>query len=237
MSSLPTPQAKRLVPPSWKDTRLVVGVLLVLSSVVLGGLAFRAVDDRRGMWVAKAEMVPGDVVTEEDLVRVEAQLGTDTAAYLRTSEQLPAGAVVDRPIQAGELVPRSALVDPGSLEVRRVAVHVDPIYLTNLAKGSRVSVYAVGEPASTSRATSGTVSTVAGGSSPADYELVLERVTVQELPQRTGAVMGSGVAGSSVVLLVPESEVARLLSLDRKDAPIKLVAEGAAQGTGEGAEG
>ena len=35
MSDLPTPTASRLRSPSWRDSRLLVGVLLVLVSTVL----------------------------------------------------------------------------------------------------------------------------------------------------------------------------------------------------------
>ena len=36
MPDVPTPKAARLQKPSWRDTRLLVGVLLVLAATVLG---------------------------------------------------------------------------------------------------------------------------------------------------------------------------------------------------------
>src|SRR5699024_2219324 len=108
VSALPTPQARRLVKPSWRDARLIIGVLLVLLAVVIGAAAFSAADDRVGMWAAKDTLTPGQKVGEGDLVRVDVQLGDASSDYLTAGERLPNGAVVDRGLRAGELVPRSA---------------------------------------------------------------------------------------------------------------------------------
>ncbi len=211
MQTLSSPAARRLRPPSWRDSRLVVGVVLVLTSVVLGALAFRAADDRTGVWAARADLTTGDPVTEADLVRVDVRLGDGAAQYLQTSQGLPADAVLERDLRPGELVPRSSLVPPGNLDVQPVPVRVDAIDVTTLAKGSLVSVYA-GTPEDDVRSGEGM-----------RYELVLERVTVAEIPEeRRGVMSGSGSA--PVVLVIPREEVASLLSLQRKDAPLKLVA-------------
>ncbi|WP_068253793.1 hypothetical protein [Janibacter corallicola] len=214
MSSLPTPPARRLVKPSWRDARLVVGVLLVLLSVVLGGLAMAAADDRVGVWAARTAMTPGDTIEEEDLVRVEVQLGDETARYVGAQERLPNDAVLGRAVRAGELIPASAVIDPTDQQVRPVPVHVDPIYLDNLTKGSRVAVYAVTEEPEEG-----------ADAEPPQYEEVLEQSTVKRVPKRSRAVVGGG-SPSSVTILVPEEQVQRVLSLDRKDTPIKLVLEG-----------
>ena len=249
MTQLPTPQARRLRPATWKDSRLVLGVVLVLASVIVGALAFSAVDEREGVWVAAGEMTPGDRVGEDDLTRVEVQLDDDAAAYLRTEDGLPQDAVVDRPLRQGELVPRDALVDASSLTVSPVPVHVDPIYLTDLTKGSRVSVYTAvpasaawedpsepdetsgegSDPASSegSDPAAGEAPTAATGAAAEEeivYEKMLERVTVAGVPEPSGRVLGSE-STDAVTILVPESQVQRLLTLDSEETPIKLVAE------------
>ncbi len=215
MSSLPTPPARRLVKPSWRDARLIVGVLLVLLSVVLGGLAMAAADDRVGVWAARTAMTPGDTIEEEDLVRVEVQLGEETARYVGAEERLPNDAVLGRAVRAGELIPAAAVIDPTDQQVRPVPVHVDPIYLDNLTKGSRVAVYAVTEEPEDGP----------DAEQPPQYEEVLEQSTVKRVPKRSRSVVGGG-SPSSVTILVPEEQVQRVLSLDRKDTPIKLVLEG-----------
>lgn len=225
MSALPTPTARRLVTPSWKDARLVIGVLLVLVAVVLGAAAFSVADDRVGMWAARHTLTPGQEVTAEDFVRVDVQLGDATSDYLGAGERLPNGAVVDRPLRAGELVPRSAVIDPTEKRVREVPVRVDPIYLSNLAVGSRVTVYVPDTSSADPDAPSSADREVT-------YTELVDRATVASLPQRSGSVISSS-ASSSAVIVVPEEQVAELLSLDQDTAAVKLVLEGGGS-TGEG---
>ncbi len=213
MSALPARTAHRLVKPSWKDARLIIGVLLVLLAVVMGSLAFSAVDDRVGMWAAKHTLTPGHAVSEEDFVRVDVQLGESAPDYLRVDDRLPNGAIMDRLLEPGELVPKAAVIDPTDKRVREVPVRVDPIYLSNLAVGSRVTVY-VPETAEQDDSSD----------KPITYRPLVERATISSLPETARGVMGSG-SGSSAVIVVPEGQVADLLAYDQKDAPVKLVLE------------
>lgn len=217
MSALPTRTARRLVKPSWKDARLVVGVLLVLLAVVIGSLAFSAVDERVGMWAAKHTLTPGHAVSEEDFVRVDVQLGEAAPDYLRVDDRLPNGAIMDRLLEPGELVPKAAVIDPTDKRVREVPVRVDAIYLSNLAVGSRVTVY-VPERASEDDSSDETIT----------YTPLVERATVSSLPEASRGVIGSG-SGSSAVIVVPEDQVADLLSYDQKDTPVKLVLESSSE--------
>ncbi len=52
MTDLPTPVASRLRAPSWRDSRLLVGVLLVVLSVVLGAVVVARADDRVPVYAA-----------------------------------------------------------------------------------------------------------------------------------------------------------------------------------------
>ena len=67
MSELPRPAAKRLRRPSWRDSRLLVGVLLVLLAATLGARAVAAADDRVPVWVAAGDLVAGDAVGVDGL--------------------------------------------------------------------------------------------------------------------------------------------------------------------------
>ncbi|UTT65263.1 SAF domain-containing protein [Janibacter sp. CX7] len=215
MSALPTPTARRLTKPSWKDTRLLVGILLVLLSIVIGAVAMSAADDRVGMWAAAGPLTPGQTIEEGDLQRVDVQLGDAQGDYLMSNERLPNGAVVDREVREGELVPRAAVVNPTELDVQRVAVHVDPAYLSNLVKGSRVTVFTATPQAKGEDAPA--------GSDEPEYEEFIRRATVHELP-RSGGVMSSG-SRSSVIIVVPADKVTELLSRDTRDTPIRLAIE------------
>lgn len=216
MSALPTRTARRLVKPSWKDARLIVGVMLVLLAIVIGGAAFSAADDRVGMWAARTTLTPGHEIAEGDLVRVDVQLGEAAADYLPVDERLPNGAVIDRGLRPGELVPRAAVVDPTDARVREIPVRVDPIYLSNLSVGSRVTVYVPAPIEGEEGARSG----------PPPYEVLVDRATISSLPKSSSGVIGSG-SGASAVIVVPADRVADLISIDQEDAPIKLVLESA----------
>lgn len=226
MSPLPAPSARRLVKPSWKDMRLVIGVLLVLLAVVLGAVAFTAADDRVGMWAAKTTLTPGQEVTAADFERVDVQLGDAGHDYLGAGERLPNGAIVDRELHEGELVPRSAVVDPTSKNVREVPVRVDPIYLSNLTVGSRVTVYVPEEGESDPEA-------AASAEEPVTYTELVTRATISSLPESSGGVMASG-SDASAVVVVPEDRVADIIALDQKEAPIKLVRESGGAQRGDG---
>ncbi|MGO1167118.1 MAG: hypothetical protein ACTMHL_10930 [Janibacter sp.] len=215
MSALPTPQARRLVKPSWKDARLIIGVLLVLLAIIIGAAAFSAADDRVGMWAAKHTLTPGQEVDDSDFVRVDVQLGDASSDYLRAGERLPNGAIADRQLRAGELVPRSAVIDPTTKRVREVPVRVDPVYLSNLTVGSRVTVYV---PEASAGDEDG------AGDERVQYEQLVKRATVARLPQSSGGVMASG-SGSSAVIVVPESQVQDIISIDQEETPVKLVLE------------
>lgn len=223
-SDLPKPTARRLTAPSWKDSRLLMGVLLILASVVLGATAVGAADDRVGVWAAGGDMTPGDPVREADLVRVEVQLGDQADSYLLAGREFPQDATLDRHVGAGELVPRSALILPGDLEVRPTTISVDPGDLTHLAKGTRVAIYAA--PALTSQQKQ-------EGEGPT-YEKVMDRVTVHSVPSRGGSVIGGSRSTATVTVLVPEAEVASILSLDRGEEPLRVIPAG---GTLAGAAG
>lgn len=217
-TDLPKPTARRLTAPSWRDSRLLVGVLLILASVVLGATAIGAADDRVGVWAAGGDMTPGDPVREADLVRVQVQLGGQADGYLLVGHDLPQDATLDRHVGAGELVPRAALVPPGDLEVRPTTITVDPGDLTHLAKGTRVAIYAA--PALTSQQKQ-------EGEGPT-YEKVMDHVTVHSVPTRGGNVIGGSRATATVTVLVPEAEVASILSLDRGEEPLRVIPAGGA---------
>ena len=81
MTELARPTAKRLQRPSWRDSRLVVGVLLVLVAATLGAKAVASADDRVPVWAAVDDLVAGD--------RVEAASARTVTRRTSTSAGLP----------------------------------------------------------------------------------------------------------------------------------------------------
>src|SRR4051794_29463719 len=109
MTELARPSAKRLQRPSWRDSRLVVGVLLVVVATTLGAKAVASADDRVPVWMAASNLVAGDRVEEASFVRADVRLADGMSAYLGADGPPPAGSFLVRDVRAGELVPVSAV--------------------------------------------------------------------------------------------------------------------------------
>lgn len=140
-----SPWARRLQQARWRDPRLLLGVLLVLVSVLAGARLLAAADDYALVWAAKRDLPVGAALAQPDLqaraVRFRDQ--GDADRYL-SAEQPLAGAVLARPLGAGELVPAAALAAPGQssfdelpLAVAQTAAPVD------LREGDVVDVWVV----------------------------------------------------------------------------------------------
>ena len=137
----PSPPAARLQRPSWRDGRLVVGVLLVLGSALAGSRLLSDADSSQQVWVAAHDLAPGTVLVQDDLRLGRARLYDAGDQYL-TGDR-PVGYVVTRAVAADELVPGAALVAPGKAgERREVTVAVEAGHLPpDLDRSDRVDVY------------------------------------------------------------------------------------------------
>lgn len=213
MSDAPgSPRAGRLASPSWLDTRLVLGVLLVLVSVVVGARVLSSADRSQLVWSARSDLAAGSSLSADDLRPVQVRLFDRSGAYLPATAEPPVGYVLDRPVAAGELLPRQALSRPGDdVDLRLVTVPVLPgHYPPELAKGQEVDVWStpaegvVGGPADGAE---GTGEAGTGGVS----RLVLPGLTVQSVPAQGGG-LGGATPERSVVLVVPPDDVESLLS-------------------------
>lgn len=196
MTDLPTPAATRLRPPSWRDARLLVGVLLVLVSVVLGSVVVARADDRVPVYAAKGQVAPGQRLTEADVVRVDVLLGDGAAAYLPADRPLAADLWSLRQLRPGELIPAGAVGGAADVEVQQVALLVDATSASALTAGSVVDVY-VNRPKA--GATVG-LPTYAGP------ERALEGVSVVRVAGEDG-VLGGSAETRAVHVMVPREEV------------------------------
>ena len=57
-----SPRAARLAPPRWFDTRFVLGVVLVLTSVLVGARVLAGADTTQQVWLAARDLAPGTVL-------------------------------------------------------------------------------------------------------------------------------------------------------------------------------
>ena len=227
-----SPRANRLAAPRWLDTRLVLGVLLVLVSVVVGARVLASADQSQTVWAAARDLAPGAQLTEDDVVRKRVRLfGDDRKRYISGRGVAPVDYVLRRGVGAGELLPYFALTKPGDdVSFRYVTVPVARGHLPpDLAAGSQVDVYVSPERKA------GTTTTAA---SPAAPRLVVRNVTVLQRP-KAGGFTGGGTADEAIVLRLRPAEVPLLLAamsegridlvgVPRLDeAPVRTADEGA----------
>jgi hypothetical protein len=212
MTDLPTPTASRLRAPSWRDSRLLVGVLLVVVSTVLGALVVARADQRVPVYAAAGALAPGQPLTADDVTVVRVQLGDGTADYLPADAPLPADSYALRDLRPGELVPRSSVGSAATVEVQQVALQVDATSAASLRRGTLVDVY-VNRPAE------GDTVGVVRLEGP---ERVLERVAVVAVAEEDSVLAGAEQT-RAVRVMVPRDSVRDLVADVDVGARITLV--------------
>jgi hypothetical protein len=191
VTDLPSPRASRLPRARWLDTRLLLGLLLVLVAVVLGAKVLADADERVEVWSVTRDLGSDTVLTSSDVTVAAVRLDEVARSYVAASEDVD-GIVLTRPVGRGELLPLSAVTEDDAPDLRRVVIEVDRYGVTGLGKGRVVDVYVVPDE-------------VAGEDVPPP-ELVLGSVTVAEDVRGDGAFGASGDK-AAVTLLVRSADV------------------------------
>lgn len=208
MSDLRVP-AVRLKAPSWRDGRLLVGVLIVLASVVLGARVVAAAGRTVPVLAAVSDLPSGHQLTPSDVRAVPVHLGPGAAGYLSARGGVPVGSVLVRPVGAGELVPTAAVGAASALIRRPVAVPVPAPLPDGLRPGAGVDVWS-------SARESGTGAT--GYTPPVRIAQGAEIYAV--------TVAGAGLGGTgtgSVQVLLDEGQLRSVLDALANGAKIALV--------------
>lgn len=210
MTALPTPTAGRLQRPSWRDGRLVVGILLVLLATALGAKVVASADDTTPVYAAAATLVPGEPVGPGDLRRVDVQLGADRSAYVAADHDLSADTYAVREVRAGELLPRSALGSRASVGVKPVSVPVDSGSASVLVAGSIVDVWVNSrDPASAAPRF-------------LKPQLALQAAAVARVPDATTGLAGA-TGTASVQVMVGADQVQSVIAAVDQGAKVTLV--------------
>ena len=211
MAELPRPTAARLRQPSWRDTRLVVGVLLVLLSMSIGAKVVAAADDSVPMYAAVASLVPGQPVTQGDVKRVDVQLGADRARYVVADHDIAPDTIALREVRPGELLPSSALGTSADTNLKPVSVPVDSGAAAQIAAGSIVDVWVnARDPSSPAERYGSPVKS-------------LQAAPVVRVPEAGGSGLGSASGKTAVQIMVPEAGVQALIAAIDQGARITLV--------------
>ena len=212
MSDLPTPTASRVRAPSWRDSRLLIGLLLVLVSTVLGSVVVARADDRVPVYAAKDDLAPGQRLTEADVVRVDVLLGDGAAGYLPADRPLSGDTWSLRALRPGELIPVTGVGSAAAVEVQQVALLVDATSAAAIAAGSVVDVY-VNRPEE---------GTTVGLPTFAGPERVLEAVSVVRVAGED-SVLGASADTRAVHVMVPRGSVRDIVADVDLGARITLV--------------
>ena len=211
MAELPKPTAARLRKPSWRDTRLVVGLVLVLLSMAIGAKVVAAADDTIPMYAAAASLVPGQPVTQSDVKRVDVQLGANRNRYVAADHDIAPGTFALRAVRPGELLPSSALGTSADINLKPVSVPVDEGAAAQLAAGSIVDVWVnAKDPTSATEKYGKPVKT-------------LEGAPVASTPDVSGGGLGGASGTTAVQIMVPEAGVQALIAAIDQGARITLV--------------
>lgn len=196
MSELPMPTATRLARPRWRDTRLILGLLLILVSVAVGAKLFAEVDERVGVWAVTRDLGAHTPLSQDDLVVRLVRLDETARRYVSADQHLD-GLVLTRPVGRNELLPVAALSQRSTVDQRRVVIDVDRFSAVGLARGGVVDVYAVRAPKN--------------GAAPPRPELVLPGVTVAQDVRSGNGSFGGGGSHTGVTLLVAHDDVATVI--------------------------
>ncbi|WP_101833500.1 SAF domain-containing protein, partial [Frankia canadensis] len=159
-----SPPARRLTRRRWRDSRLLIGVLLVLVSVVVGARLFASADSTRQWVVARGDLPAGHVIVDGDLSTVLARLDAGTADRYYPGARLRdlTGATLARPVNAGELVSGADFAGRNTQATRLVPVIVKAGRLPELEPGDHVDVY-VFQPGGAAQDSGGTTGATQGG--------------------------------------------------------------------------
>ncbi|OAE02341.1 hypothetical protein [Arthrobacter sp. OY3WO11] len=198
--------AARLKRPSWKDPRLLAGILLVLVSVAGVVFLVGSADRTTEVFAARDGIAVGERLTQENVVRAKVRLGDTESQYVTAESGLPEGVVAVQRIGKNQLVPRASLGAVDELDRKPVALSIDETLPAQAVAGARVDVW-VAQPDARN-----------GFSEP---KLLLSGAEIAEVTT------GSTALGSSkkavLMVLVEDSHMPALLGAQANGAKISVV--------------
>jgi len=204
--STATATAARLRRPSWKDPRLLVGILLVLVSVAGVVFLVNGADRTTEVYAARDGIAVGEQLTPENVVRAKVRLGETEQHYIPVESGLPEGMVAVQRIGKDQLVPRASLGEVDDLDRKPVAITVEGTLPSQAVAGARVDVW-VAQPDAKN-----------GFSEP---KLLLPGAEIAEVAE------GSSALGSTkttvLMVLVEDGPMPALLGAQANDAKISVV--------------
>lgn len=200
-----TAPVMRLRRPRWRDPRLIVGIVLVVASVLMGALLVARLSETTPVLIAKGPIAPGDPLDAETLTTVELRLGDQQELYVGSLDAVPEGAVAGRAVQAGEMLPVSAVGQPEDVALRPVVIPVDASVAESVVPGATVELWHT-SPAPQD-----------GGSGEA--RLLVEEAIVRRVDEGSSL----GMRSMSVEVLVPQESVAEVLQVLAEEERLDVI--------------
>jgi hypothetical protein len=196
----------RLKKPSWKDPRLLVGVLLILASVVGVISLLGSADKTTEVFAAREAIGVGEKLTPDNVSRVKVRLGDVESRYITAESGMPDGMVAVQRIGKDQLLPRESLGNVDVLDRKPVAVTVQEALPDQAVAGTRVDVW---------------VSMPDARNGFAQPKLLLPGAEIAQVSP------GSSALGSSkstvLMVLVGDEHMPSLLGAQANDAKISVV--------------
>ncbi|GAA1049778.1 flagellar protein FlgA [Arthrobacter russicus] len=205
--TLGTPATNRLKRPSWRDPRLLVGILLVLASVAAVVSLLAGADRTTEVFIAKRDIPVGQKITEDLLDRGRVRLDPVQERYQLAAEGLPSNGFAVQRIPQGELLPKSSIDEAASVDRSPIAFSLDENLPAGAKVGSRVDVWA-SRPDVRSGGFNEPVRLLAGAE-------------ISQLENRSGG-LGSN-RSTSVYVLVGKQQMPQILDSLANNAKISVV--------------
>lgn len=146
-----SPSGRRAKRPRWRDTRLLLGVLLILVSVVLGARLISSATSST-QWLSVTRSLPaGHVLVAGDLRAVKAHLPASASSQYFAAEPAElVGRTLGRPLAAGELLAAESLASGSAGASRVIPLVVKAGRSPVLSAGDHVDVYVLSKGTGTS---------------------------------------------------------------------------------------
>lgn len=216
-TALPEPIAPRLRTPTWRDPRLLFGILLIAGSVVLGSWAISAGQKTVGIYQVTETITPGTTISHDNLAVVQVRGSDVQTRYLMAADGVPDGQVALRVLGEGEFVPTAALGETQAMTQRPIAIPVGSDLSSSVEIGSLVDLWFV--PEAPARGTA-VVSQSEGVEEAQNPFLLAKSLIVSEISAESGLIAGSA---GSVHVLVPEEDLADVLGALSGQGSVSLV--------------
>lgn len=174
------PDAQRARRPGWRDPRILVGIAVVAGSVLLGAQVMATADDTIEVWSVRGDLPAGSLLDRSALELQRVHFASEGASdhYFTVADPPAETATLDRPVAAGELLPRSAVRTTSGPELVEVPLSLAPDDLpATVQEGSVVDVW---------------VTARSGARTTDRARLVLDDVVVVDLPRRSGSLAPQG---------------------------------------------